>query len=216
MSESRRVHLAVYGEREVDREIRTVVHDYDFGDWLWSRRNRDQRMSGLTMRHPNLSIVTFEQALRTPEGQAAASAAPKFADDWDDIRAEYLVSVLHARLGSRFKPTDLRHVCANTALTPIDPPQSAGVYVVRARDRVKIGYTSNVRKRVRGMQTASPDRLDLIALMEGDFKTEKVIQRRFAPHRGLGEWFLLRADLLAFVIDQRSRFSSPASYLERK
>ncbi|MCK5015569.1 MAG: GIY-YIG nuclease family protein [Candidatus Peribacteraceae bacterium] len=54
---------------------------------------------------------------------------------------------------------------------------------------VKIGYTVDVERRINELQTACPKRLKLLALMEGNFETEKALHYMFRTHRAEGEWF---------------------------
>lgn len=59
------------------------------------------------------------------------------------------------------------------------------------RNRVKIGYTSkdDVSQRMRELQTASPTRLQVLGVMEGDQGRERLIHILFAGQRVTGEWF---------------------------
>lgn len=72
------------------------------------------------------------------------------------------------------------------------------------RNRVKIGYTSkdDVGQRMRELQTASPTRLRVLGVMEGDQGRERLIHQLFSSHRVNGEWFqpsdLLRDFIMEF------------------
>lgn len=59
------------------------------------------------------------------------------------------------------------------------------------RIRVKIGYTSkdDVSQRMRELQTASPTRLRVLGVMEGDQGRERLIHELFSERRVTGEWF---------------------------
>lgn len=68
---------------------------------------------------------------------------------------------------------------------------NSGVYVIQARGRaaVKIGYAKDIAKRLRQLQTGSPAKLKLIAVIPGDRDVERGLHDRFADHRLHGEWF---------------------------
>ena len=76
------------------------------------------------------------------------------------------------------------------------------VYFIKARgtDRVKIGWTNDLKKRLANLQTASPFRLKvLLVLDESSRSVEKSLHDRFATARVCGEWFLLTGELKAII-----------------
>lgn len=54
---------------------------------------------------------------------------------------------------------------------------------------VKIGYASNVLRRLAQTQTACPCELHIAAVIPGDRACEKALHKRFASRRVRGEWF---------------------------
>lgn len=62
---------------------------------------------------------------------------------------------------------------------------------------IKIGKSKNPAKRLRQLQTASPERLHLVAYIEGD--VEKELHRRFHGDRIRGEWFEPEEWLLEWI-----------------
>lgn len=66
-----------------------------------------------------------------------------------------------------------------------------GIYVVQAETSgfVKIGYSSDIRKRVSQLQTANHDKLRLLLVIDGDLRDEERLQDRMKAHRERGEWF---------------------------
>lgn len=71
------------------------------------------------------------------------------------------------------------------------------VYLIRSKDFVKIGYTSDLDKRMRDMQTGSPHKLFLITAFpmqsEAQGKAfEKNLHYICRKGRYRGEWFHLR------------------------
>jgi excisionase family DNA binding protein len=64
---------------------------------------------------------------------------------------------------------------------------------------VKIGYTTNLAKRIRALQCGCPAEIDLLAYVRGDGKLEREYHRRFAAWRGAGEWFRLCPEIKAEI-----------------
>lgn len=54
---------------------------------------------------------------------------------------------------------------------------------------IKIGFTADVRRRMRALQTAYPKTLNLLAHMHASRKIEAAIHQRLADYRLAGEWF---------------------------
>ena len=95
-------------------------------------------------------------------------------------------------------------------LTGIRPwPDSAGVYIIRfpGTRRAKIGVATNIRKRLSEQLCGYPVSYDLLAVVDGDRKTERALHRRFWHLRCRGkcgrEWFQLREELLDYVRELR-------------
>lgn len=65
------------------------------------------------------------------------------------------------------------------------------VYCIKHHERkaVKIGTSSNPRRRFRQLQTGSSDPLTLFDSMPGDRILEQVFHEYFADRRLTGEWF---------------------------
>ncbi len=64
---------------------------------------------------------------------------------------------------------------------------------------IKIGYSSQINKRIRALQTASPVKLNLIGTIEGELELEAKIKARFASLCVRGEWFRPDDVLTAFI-----------------
>lgn len=82
---------------------------------------------------------------------------------------------------------------------PPQPPLSERqgiVYFVRFQERVKIGFTTNMRSRM----SAIPHE-EVLGTQPGTLADEKRYHRMFAHLRVTGEWFRAEPDLLAFIAD---------------
>jgi hypothetical protein len=64
---------------------------------------------------------------------------------------------------------------------------------------VKIGYSKTPEKRLRGLQTATPNELVLLGSIHGGLEHEEAFHSRFAEHRLQGEWF--KKEILAEVLE---------------
>lgn len=69
----------------------------------------------------------------------------------------------------------------------------------RAGGPIKIGYSVNPKKRLAEIQTSHPQRLMLLATMDGGRSEELELHRRFGRFRTQGEWFKDDQELLRFI-----------------
>jgi Meiotically up-regulated gene 113 len=67
--------------------------------------------------------------------------------------------------------------------------QGDGLYFIVGADRIKIGRSMDVRKRLRALQTGSPVDLKIMAWFPGCGPSEHDLHQRFSEYRRHGEWF---------------------------
>ncbi|MHC4617976.1 MAG: GIY-YIG nuclease family protein [Planctomycetota bacterium] len=67
------------------------------------------------------------------------------------------------------------------------------------RNRVKIGFTDNIKDRLASLRSSSPSALKLTLVLPGDIKTELVYHERFSKYRLHREWFRYGLQLRLFV-----------------
>lgn len=91
------------------------------------------------------------------------------------------------------------------------------VYFIQGRitKNIKIGHTKrdDLSGRLQELQSASPDQLNLLLVIEGDKRFEWSLHRRFAKYRLHGEWFSPSSELLQAIAD--SDFPKPKSLVQR-
>lgn len=77
-----------------------------------------------------------------------------------------------------------------------------GVYFILASEvnRVKIGFSDNIRGRLSGIQSGSPCKLYLIGVAEGSKLLEQVLHEKFEPFRFHGEWFKYSDSIQDFLM----------------
>lgn len=75
------------------------------------------------------------------------------------------------------------------------------VYFLRAGESgaVKIGFATDLRSRIRGIETGNHEELHIIAAMNGTAADEKALHKKFAAYRIRGEWFKYAGDLKRFI-----------------
>lgn len=75
------------------------------------------------------------------------------------------------------------------------------VYFITCRQtgRVKIGCAYNPFKRLKTLQSGSPTKLKIEALLKGSNKREKELHKLLAKHRIHGEWFRISTEIEAII-----------------
>jgi hypothetical protein len=74
------------------------------------------------------------------------------------------------------------------------------IYFIRSYNtHIKIGYSVDPEYRKKCLQTGSPIKLHIQAIMPGEFKTESGLHEMFAHLRTKGEWFRYTDELKWFI-----------------
>lgn len=73
------------------------------------------------------------------------------------------------------------------------------IYFVQCNNYIKIGNSTNPRKRLSDMQTASPYKLKLLKTIPGDYAEEERLHKKFRGIRVNGEWFCAEKRLLNYI-----------------
>lgn len=63
------------------------------------------------------------------------------------------------------------------------------IYFIQAGEYIKIGLSDNPKKRLARLQTANPNKLELLCTVEGGIKEEGMYHLYFEECRAHGEWF---------------------------
>lgn len=75
------------------------------------------------------------------------------------------------------------------------------VYFIGDGEFVKIGFTSNLERRLKQLQTGHKTLLRVVAIAEGATRaTEKVLHRALWEHRAVGEWFRCEGAVLRVLV----------------
>lgn len=86
-------------------------------------------------------------------------------------------------------------------ITRAGRPMSARsvVYFASANGLVKIGYTTDLTKRLSAIGTGAGVQPQVLRIVEGGRPTERWLHKRFAKQRVYGEWFQFHPDMIAVV-----------------
>jgi hypothetical protein len=84
-----------------------------------------------------------------------------------------------------------------------DRPDTGLVYIIgeeaQVPETVKIGWTSNLAKRIKSLQTSMPSRLKIYRTIYGNIASEQWFHREFASRRLSGEWFKFADEMLTIL-----------------
>jgi hypothetical protein len=78
-------------------------------------------------------------------------------------------------------------------------PKAGLIYFVQNGKAVKIGFTNNLKLRLKHIQLGSHRKIELLRTIPGDENTEREIHWQFGRYRIRGEWFWLKPDLQEFI-----------------
>lgn len=97
----------------------------------------------------------------------------------------------------------------NAVMTPAAPPIPKFVYfITHGPQRVKIGTASNVRARLKALQTGLSGRAYVFYTTPGDRKLEADLHQMFATDRLSGEWFIFSKAIRGWIeTDERHRLA---------
>jgi hypothetical protein len=106
----------------------------------------------------------------------------------------------------------LANAAAETALTIPEPliererasVEKGIVYFIRQGALVKIGFTTNLARRMKELTTTSAHNLTVIKTVPGTMELEAFFHDRFKALHHRNEWFRHRGDLVAFLQDKGS------------
>lgn len=150
---------------------------------------RKRRYSRPLLTPRERTIARLEQLVRTDiqtkhltadERLTARSLMRAYLDYHDLTPAQWRLAGsivnLHSKMGAIRSPSDWM------------------VYAMRAGDRVKVGYTSNVGSRVKSIQTSHPERVEIVWSLPCEDRVEakrqeKKIHRLCSAFHVRGEWF---------------------------
>lgn len=141
-----------------------------------------------------LSVLNMINSLDPETGHEAETLtdlSERF--DWQSIGKAAAESIPANRHASPKTPTD-------KVPTPKKKPES-WVYFIESEGSslVKIGYSISPEKRLKELQTSSPETLVMLGTIPGGKSKEIELHKKFAKHRERGEWFHKAPELAKFI-----------------
>jgi len=84
---------------------------------------------------------------------------------------------------------------------PTDEKMKGFIYFIQGEcgGPIKIGYTTDLKARLKTLQTGYPDRLELLFAFPGNPEDEKKTHERYGEYRLQGEWFRPTPELLKSI-----------------
>ena len=73
------------------------------------------------------------------------------------------------------------------------------IYFIKQEGYIKIGYTTLFKKRLTQLQTSSPVKLEVLALIKGEKTDEKKYHDTFKHINSNGEWFYYNDEIISFI-----------------
>lgn len=77
------------------------------------------------------------------------------------------------------------------------------IYFLKAEQKIKIGYSSNPINRISSIQTATPYKLEVMLIINGDRDKESELHTLFKNFRGPGEWFDYSPEIKDFITNNK-------------
>ncbi len=161
-------------------------------------------------------VDQIAEASGSDDGQAATLLGGFIADDFvgrDDDRTtprSHATLALHF-YGAPLPDKDIRR-WTRMAVAAARPPRAAEcspagpvVYFISIGDAatVKIGYSANLKHRLRALRTASPVEPHVHLVMGGDKRLEAEFRERFRTDHIRREWFWLSKEIADFIAANR-------------
>jgi DNA-binding XRE family transcriptional regulator len=88
------------------------------------------------------------------------------------------------------------------------------IYFLKGGDRIKIGCSSHIRKRISNLQCSNPDKLHLSLVIDGDRNVEHTLHTKFQKDKIRGEWFHYSKDIDNYILTmQRAGKDKKSVYL---
>ncbi len=109
-------------------------------------------------------------------------------------RAQVILDILKDDASGSLERLLAEHLSARGAIVKDKKPvgTKGRVYFVecKARGLIKIGFTTDMLKRMRSLKTSATDELTLIGSFEATRRREQSLHQRHLKQRKFGEWFL--------------------------
>jgi hypothetical protein len=152
--------------------------------WYWAASQITREAAGFL---PRTARLWHGQGEPTAEELTKVKASvQRLSQELEDWRLRERSRFLAAKFRAEKKKIDRRS-------------RRGTIYFVRAGERVKIGFTQNLKRRLSQLQTFFPYPLELLMSVPGSLLMEQELHRVFSELNITREWFLPGPELLAFI-----------------
>lgn len=110
-----------------------------------------------------------------------------------------LVEAILRAAGRRYNPSHAASPRTPQTLRGSKKMTSGFVYFLKCGDKIKIGKAWDVRKRMTGIQTSSPDIVECLGVTTGGIREERRLHKKFSHLRHHGEWFVDATEIREFI-----------------
>lgn len=110
-----------------------------------------------------------------------------------------LVEAILRAAGRLYNPSPAASPRTSRAIRCSKKTTSGFVYFLKCGDKIKIGKAEDVRKRMAGIQTSSPDIVECLGVTTGGVREERRLHKKFSHLRHHGEWFVDATEIREFI-----------------
>ncbi len=165
----------------LDSDIQLIINDFKEVDYLAS--------NGQTYKEYELGEMATMQLML------------KYSTEY---RAKFIISFAKMKQAIM----DMFKARVVESVLPQDSRSRQFVYVIRnpENDRIKIGVSNNVEKRLHVLETGAGTKLDLVyksIVCSNAFDIENMVHRHFNEYRVFGEWFQIDASKVINFLEQQ-------------
>jgi hypothetical protein len=89
-------------------------------------------------------------------------------------------------------------------MAEVSAERAEQVYFIRVGKFIKIGYTTNLKRRIKSFEGASNERIEVLAVFPGDRRAEKYLHDLFSADRLRNEFFRDGNDIFIFLLTAKN------------
>jgi hypothetical protein len=139
---------------------------------------------------------------------------------WPERRVRRIAKALGACIGKgkymRLLNKDVEAVKATATVPEVEDkrtfqPDGSSVYFIAVRGFIKIGWSRNWRVRIDSIQVSNPEPIEILLILERPKTFEWEFHKKFAAHRGLGEWFKDHPEIRAYIEEHKGECRAQTS-----
>lgn len=138
----------------------------------------------ISRRPAHMSEIDMRRVLRAAKREGAAGV---------DILRDGSVRIL-----PHVAKNEMHYEFAKT-IEECEAAEAGYVYFAAQGRWVKIGFATNLERRIKALQSGNPERIEIIHSEAGTLRDEHAYHLRFATYRKSGEWFEIKGDLAIWL-----------------